>query len=341
MANDDYGSPFDCADGDVYLRSADGVHFRVHKVLLSLSSLTFRDMLVAVDGEHDEQRNGLPVVPLLGAEEQATEVAGFLRIIYPFPSPHLDDLTLVRRVLEMGKKFQAEVIAAHFEAILPTHLLLKEGPVMCYALACIYRMENVARASALECVLRGNLDTLLAPEDELSSFRLLGGLEIYRLLDFRRRCIKALVSASHPHNVWEEWKQKIPLMHMMGDFVPMDGLVFLRKHPGDFSAEESSTCRCPKEATGTIYSMLKGGDYPREWWLIYLRECKDALRACPRPGVIRSVEIVGKALLAAGQCSTCRPQAVEHMRLFVDTFERLLQDALNSVSMPIACHQKT
>ena len=44
-------SPFDDPDADIVIRSAEGISFRLYKVILSKASSVFRDMFTLPDGQ--------------------------------------------------------------------------------------------------------------------------------------------------------------------------------------------------------------------------------------------------------------------------------------------------
>ncbi|KAI0305826.1 hypothetical protein B0F90DRAFT_1609499, partial [Multifurca ochricompacta] len=62
--------PFDDADADIILRSADNFDFRVYRVILSKASPVFRDMFTfphpgsCGKSDDDDHKDGLPLVRL-------------------------------------------------------------------------------------------------------------------------------------------------------------------------------------------------------------------------------------------------------------------------------------
>jgi hypothetical protein len=259
----DFGAPFDCADGDAYLRSADGVHFRVHKAILSVASVTFRELFASGSGSADAQRNGLPVVPLLAADEGKATVEAFLRMIYPVGFPSLDDITLIRRVLEFVRKYQADVVRANLAEILLRHSQMKDVPLSFYAIACVHRMEEVARVSALECVTQG-LDGIVKREDQRDEFLVLNNVDIHRLHAYRDRCSIAINDASSFESIWLHCVQNdLDGRDHFGLGVP----VFLQEHNSKTSPAGACSLHewngwQPWEET---QALLSQGYYPREW----------------------------------------------------------------------------
>jgi hypothetical protein len=73
----------DMSDADIVIQSCDLINFRVHKLVLSLSSPFFRDMLSLPQPPDDEVVDGLPVVRL---SEDAEALNSLLTLLYPIPS---------------------------------------------------------------------------------------------------------------------------------------------------------------------------------------------------------------------------------------------------------------
>jgi hypothetical protein len=278
----DFGPPFDFDDGDVYLRSVDGCHFRVHRTLLSTASHTFREMLSA--GFGDEQRNGLPVIPFLAAEEHETTVAAFLRIIYPVAFPVLEYIADFRDVLEMGHKYQAESVRSWVEPLLSFHPLAKSQPMATYAVACMYRLEAAARVAAQECVAQ-DLDVILKRQDQLTHVRLLSGQDLYHLLEYRIRCTA---------HVNQEWAR---VTHRLCDGSKLGPAVFNSRHP-----VLGSDCHGGEEVK---ISAKVGAKVPRAWFGAYIQACAAAIRTRVDPAVVSTVSLTGPVFAAVQRCSTC------------------------------------
>jgi hypothetical protein len=314
----DFGPPFDYTDGDVYLRSADGVHFRVHKAYLSLACVTFREMFAS--GDADTQRNGLPIVQLLAPEEGKAAVAGFLRVIYPVGHPSWDDdITLIRRVLELGRKYQADAVRTNLEPILRHHPLMKSMPLTFYAIACAYRMESVARASALECVIQG-LDRVVRQLDQREEILALNNVDLYRLHEYRDRCSRALESASSFSCFWLHYRQEVL------DYRLRSGMglpAFLQEH-----APDSACLVHLSKWDGTEDALCS----LREWWVTYLKSCAKELKETPLPELVKSGALTGEALLFAGMCDQCREHGAGDFQESVDIFEMWLNQNLHQVS---------
>jgi hypothetical protein len=312
-----FGPPFDFPDGDVYLRSADGTLFRVHKAVLSVTSVTFCEMFAS--GSADEHRDSLPIVPLLAAEEGKAEVAAFLRIVYTVASSTPGTLDLIRRVLEMGRKYQVNGVRSHCDLLLVSHPALKGSPLTCYALACTFRLERTARISAAECVTQ-NVDLLLHLPYQLQQLRSLSGEDIFRLYEYRKRCTDAVTAFTQSIG-----RSETILKSTFGS------AIFVRKHEGDMGYGRGSTSysECPLD----MHYHLQNKDLlrPRQWWADYLRACITMLRACPDPTSVMDIRLTGPALVAAKQCSMCSRHAETDLKQFVDWLIDRLVSKLHEV----------
>jgi hypothetical protein len=284
-----FGPPFDFPDGDVYLRSADGILFRIHKAVLSATCLTFHEMFAS--GFAEEHWDSLPVVPLLASEEGIEEVAAFLGIVYSTGSALPGDMDFIRRVLEMGRKYQVDGVRAHCDPALASHPVLRGKPLTFYALACEFRLERTAQVSASECVTQ-NVDLLLRRQDQLQQLRLLSGEDLYRLYDYRQRCTDTVAMIRDDGTGWNH------------------NASLMRKHEGDTGVEwkhtSSSQCSLEENYHVSDDDSLR----PRRWRQNYLRACAEALRTCPNSASVVDVILTGPALTEAQQCPTCGPEAL-------------------------------
>ncbi len=91
-------SPFSFPDGDIILRSADGIDLRVHISLLSLASPFFRDMFSLPQTSNEVQT--------IEMTEKADVLVAILELIYPFEEPHPYPDKLVLDVYKAADKLQ-------------------------------------------------------------------------------------------------------------------------------------------------------------------------------------------------------------------------------------------
>ncbi|KAL1942823.1 hypothetical protein VTO73DRAFT_5063 [Trametes versicolor] len=139
--------PFNDANPDIILRSADHVDFGLSKVLLAKISVVFHDMLAFPDVNAD---TGEPQIVEL--TEDAHTLAKLLRLCYPSPGirrrpPVFDAFDELFAVLDLADKYDIEVPADATRRALQ-ELVVKEGPARAYAVACLYEIPMLARRAA-------------------------------------------------------------------------------------------------------------------------------------------------------------------------------------------------
>ncbi|KAL1747870.1 hypothetical protein HDZ31DRAFT_21352, partial [Schizophyllum fasciatum] len=182
-------APFDDGAADIVLRSSDGVDFRTYKLLLSLISSFFRDMLSLPHvghggsgaGAHTADRAGRPVVEM---EENGESLERLLRWCDPrCTSPSLSAWNDVETSVRMLVKYDAQTALRRLsEALQGSHLVF-EAPIRAYSLAVRSGNRQLAQTAAREASRRGILEWETCQELEHIS-----GLAHHRLLRFHNQC---------------------------------------------------------------------------------------------------------------------------------------------------------
>ncbi|KZT71170.1 hypothetical protein DAEQUDRAFT_140696 [Daedalea quercina L-15889] len=197
---------FDRPNGDVALRSSDGFHHRVHKVILSEASPFFATMfslpqnqIVGAGPQGDREASDIPVVPVT---EDSRTLTHLLRLCYPSPLPPPSFLTLdeVESVLDASSKYETEVVRAFCMSALETHI--KTEPIAAYGLALRLRLKKEASAAALES-LKHEFPPAAASDDHDSVTKAISrmtGMAVYRLVQYREAC-KAIALRQFTHDL--------------------------------------------------------------------------------------------------------------------------------------------
>ena len=194
----------DVSDADIVIQSCDLVNFRVHKLVLSLSSAFFSDMFSLPQPPNNEVVDGLPVVRL---SEDAELLNSLLTMLYPIPSviPNAYDKCLM--VLNASQKYDMVGVPSRIRAEIQS----KKVPMPIGASA--FRAYAIASRGELpserEILARLTLDFPMTFEyigDELPFFE---GWALRDLIGFRKRCRDNLVSCFQsfhfgepPFNIW-------------------------------------------------------------------------------------------------------------------------------------------
>ncbi|THH31269.1 hypothetical protein EUX98_g2929 [Antrodiella citrinella] len=172
---------------DVIIRSSDGIDFYVSRVILSMSSTVFRDMLRhAQPGPAAlSEQAALPVIHVT-EDHQTLDI--LLRILYPnteVTPPH--DVDKFHSILEAGRKYDLEkVTGVSGEALMR---LAGTEPFVVYTLACEYGLENVARTVAGVVALLPIQEALC--NEHPAKLRGITAIEFQRLLIYRQSpCVK-------------------------------------------------------------------------------------------------------------------------------------------------------
>ncbi|KAF8988932.1 hypothetical protein BDQ17DRAFT_1373767 [Cyathus striatus] len=139
--------PFNGKNADLILRSSDGVHFSVHKAILSVASNVFRDIFSwpqTDSGNMDGERTSVYM------SEDSSTLDSLLRFCYPVKYPIIDDLWAAAKILEAAIKYQmeeiAEIVSESIKKFIPLY------PVAVYGLACrpSIHSETLAMVAATE-----------------------------------------------------------------------------------------------------------------------------------------------------------------------------------------------
>ncbi|KDQ61461.1 hypothetical protein JAAARDRAFT_171671 [Jaapia argillacea MUCL 33604] len=171
---------FNYPTADVIIRSSDNVHFRVHKIILSLASPVFADMF-DLGKDCDQQVDGLPIIPMLEDFETAKVIEALFRLSYPIADPPLDTVADWYPVLRGAKKYMMEEAVKSLQSKL-TGLSIKE-PVRAFAVAASLQLEKETKDAAKHSLRL----PFPSGRDEVE-LELISGRTYQRLLEFRNRC---------------------------------------------------------------------------------------------------------------------------------------------------------
>lgn len=134
--------PFHLGEGDVILRSCDGVDFHVYKVVLSLASPFFKSIFSLQQPSDPQPANG-DVIPV--AEDRAT-LESLLRYCYPIRNPCVQDLKMAELVLAAAIKYDMDEPSYLVKQVLRE--LMVTSPLQAFAISCRHDCEEEARLAA-------------------------------------------------------------------------------------------------------------------------------------------------------------------------------------------------
>ncbi|KAH9930362.1 uncharacterized protein B0H18DRAFT_930687, partial [Fomitopsis serialis] len=143
-------SPYDREDGDVILRSSDGVSYKAHRVILTIASPVFADMFSLPQPTASHQAAPAPVVDLV---ESSRTLRALLDACYPIADPDLSDLDVVHQALDAAMKYEMAKPAGLIKRALQD--FVASEPLRVFAIACRLHLEEVAKAAAAQAFSLG------------------------------------------------------------------------------------------------------------------------------------------------------------------------------------------
>ena len=176
------------ANADIIIQSCDSVNFRVHKLVLSMSSPFFDDMFSLLQPSNQETIDGLPVVHL---PEDAEVLNSLLTMFYPSPSMISNSYDKTLMVLAASQKYDMDSVQSRIRTeIQGRNLPMPTG-------AATFRAYAIASTGGLSSekisLARLTLDFPMTFEylcDELPFFE---GWVLRDLIRFRKRCRDNLI----------------------------------------------------------------------------------------------------------------------------------------------------
>lgn len=302
---------------DIILRSSDKELLYSLKILLSISSPVFRDMLTLPQldpsDDVDVRCDGLPVIDL---EEDGRTLGHILSLCHP-PSCtgkqfKVNSLHELGAVLEATVKYDMENIrrVALEELLNPS--FLREDPVGVYALACQAEHHEAAKLAAKHTLALPSLVREYVPELE----KIHAG-KLCRLLLYREACIEAASSLAVDHT-WIMYSS------------PLFGC---NRWENDEQLECTSVRYPPsrKYRSGRVEIVSV-----HRWWLEYMRKSECALRRWPHGDAVKDEKLTNDVLnaISTSTCKECKASNIsETFRSFVDMFAENIERRVAEVTL--------
>jgi hypothetical protein len=322
----DVTHPFNKPSADLVIRSADGVDFHVHKLIMAEASPFFEAMFSLPQAKSEKAADSRsPVVdqqeykhgrPVLRLTEDANTIKSLLLFCYPYDNPEFSDLNEAIAVVSAAKKYQLDAPAGPVRQLLREHT--EQSPLRVYAFAVRHSMEDEARAAA-RALLRYTLSEIVNQNPpELSDLPL---AYYQRLLSFLLRCRRAFSELT----VKTRW---IP-----------EGAPYERRDPTTsavsiewrrYDIPPWRRCKsCPQQSGSA--GELNG---VRKWWMEFLERAQRELMERPFGDVVKA-----SALLEASytyckkDCPICcTPEGVQVMIAFTNWLASSVDQMTNEVS---------
>lgn len=331
--------PFNDANTDIILHSADHVDFALSKVFLAKTSSVFRDMLTFPDVNADA---GEPQIVEL--TEDAHTLSKLLRLCYPSPGvrrrpPVFDAFDELFAVLDAADKYDIQVPADATRRALQ-ELVVKEGPARAYAVACLYEIPMLARRAARLLLKEPYFDTDMGPGDLPPELRSVSQEALDAYNDYRVKCAdnitvsvlnterEQLLVGGDAYEIFYPEEENIT--HVQGQWI-----WYRCKADSPRTSTESA-----RVAARSNSSPRKPDVYidPCGWWLRYRRTVEEELMSgdVGLDGCVATGKVLLDGSIQEGEsCHTCAPAARTHLLVYARAMEKRIERAIDEVS-PLA-----
>ena len=302
--------PFDeTSDGDVVLKSSDGVLFRAHKVILSLASPFFKDMFsLPQPGSTSDGVGNAPIIPFA---ELGETIDTLLRFIYPNEDPDLKLVHEIEGVVEAAIKYDMLkcISVMRKKLILCAH----KEPIRVFMIACKNNLADVASAAAHLSLRRPilysfELGSVVLPFSALEDIT---AGSLFRLIEYQRQCSRVANDT-------------------------MSDLAWTRE---DFTWRTKMNDAILGSCQRCIRTTLELGEDHLQvvgWWHIFYQEIKALVRQRPCTAlVLESESLMDKSLSEAAKCAECFKDAIHILRMFRTIVTQQLDKRLPEVKIRI------
>jgi hypothetical protein len=280
---------FNNKNADVILRSADRVHFRLHKLILEQSSPIFRDIFKLL--QPDVEGNTVPIVPV---SESSKTLDCLFRIVYPVGTcPKRIDLVTIERALDAAVKYKMHRPQETLKDALIDHI--SKTPTSVFLIACKHRFPVIARAAAEYFLRQPLLRKNKKLREETEGY-------IVRNIDVPASVLQRLVK------YWFNYLLEIDTM------VIWDNLISHWEESETIRKVTNTLCLTKPCGFPRIESMRGNlgsiANIPRPSWLNeYLENGRVALKFHARGGTSDDQAAFRQALDTAIECKTCSVNA--------------------------------
>lgn len=230
-------------ESDLILISSDCMYFYTHKLLLSLVSPVFNTMLTLPPEQSQEVHDGRPCMTL---SDKGKALQPLLSWCDPRCANKSLDLNDLRVVLELADKYDMESITKQLDAVMACMKdTISANPILMYAIAMRYHLENLARAAA-KGTLRTPFKNLIW--DDIPETEYINSLCFQNLLQYHRSCAITAVQATKIF----DWLDRFDVRFLC------DG------------------CKCK-----ACFSVFRSGTKWPKWWLEYMEAVAESLDSTP------------------------------------------------------------
>ncbi|THV06231.1 hypothetical protein K435DRAFT_744054 [Dendrothele bispora CBS 962.96] len=226
---------FNASDADAILTpdscEDSPVKFHVHRGILSIASVFFKDLFSLPQNHSESSGSQTPVIPM---SEQASTIDTLLRLAYPIPDPHIKTLDDLIPVLEAANKYDFLEVTCSLRKTLLSPRFLDVDPIRVFCIGCRYDLREEALIASRHTL---RIDVLNYPLcDDLKH---ISAHSYHRLINLhRRRSAAAQDLLKLPYDV------KCPQCNGVGHCIynaPKWWYEFLKRAKGELTARPTSS----------------------------------------------------------------------------------------------------
>ncbi|KAH8093878.1 hypothetical protein BXZ70DRAFT_368368 [Cristinia sonorae] len=290
--------PFHDADADVVLRSACGVEFAVHKIILCKASSVFSDMF-SLPGQG---KIGVEAIPIVDLTEEYKTLFLMLSYCYPTEEPALEDIGTIYRLLEVMRKYAMDGLQQRVARRLEP--FATSEPVRVFVVASCFGFERLARAAAYQ-TLRLSIWPLAA-DVSAPELQNITAATFQDLLRYHRQCSEAAVEAMSEL----KWLQKTDWAWLNSD----------------------SRCGCP--SASNTYQFYNRIYTPKRWWVDFLQDARDQVLLKPLGSMgPRPTFLKGGSLSQLRSCMHCRVAGISDLIEFAELVQERIEIVIKEVQL--------
>jgi hypothetical protein len=305
-------APFDDPNADIIIRSCDGVQFRTYKLLLSLASPIFKDMLAIPQPQPlDKAQSDTPIVDLTESSPTIRRLLFFCypAAIEPPPDSKLQSLSEIAELVQATTKYEMYGARKTALRLLFQPPFIDAEPLRVYAIACRFGADTEASLAAKHILRRP-----LFKDEHVAELEFIDAASLYRVMLYQHRCAQAAAAVASDHKWIREGLA--------------DSCAFFKcakNSDGKFTMIKTQPSRKHKDG----YSILVD---VHTWWLEFMESTRFALLVAPSVDTIIDPERLENATAAAAaQCFTCGPRAVQDLLLFIEAFKKEVEERISQV----------
>ncbi|KAF7985186.1 hypothetical protein HWV62_7788 [Athelia sp. TMB] len=286
---------------DLIIKSSDNMSFRVHKIILSLSSPTFATMFTLPAPPSDD-------TPIVDVSEGSETLQHLLQFCYPAPDPEIKSPQGVQAVLEAATKYEMDAIKERVAKRLEP--FIKDNALSVYTIAYRYKLDGQVRLAAKQ-LLHEALSAKYVAELEF-----IPASALYQFQDYHYRCRSA---------VFQRFSK--------------DGLSWVKSTRSSASSltllwQSYIWFTCPQCPKGSPVKMKEKQELKTtKWWSDYMVAVSSALYQVPHYSNNAVTSAKNRALETAVNCSACRQaEVITQMSEFQADLAAEVQAAVDSTS---------